>query len=42
LAERPEYVEPELDGERMLYDSRRCWLDELAAYRSATGQDGNA
>jgi hypothetical protein len=37
LPDRPEPAEPTVDRDRLLYDSRRCWLDQLAAYRRAKG-----
>jgi hypothetical protein len=35
LPDRPEGIEPGLDDDRLLYDSERHWLDQLAAYQAA-------
>ena len=35
LPDRPEADRPDVDTTSMLYDSRRDWLDQLAAYRDA-------
>lgn len=35
LPDRPEAEDPDVDTSAMLYDSRRPWLDQLAAYRAA-------
>lgn len=35
LPDRPEPAEPGVDTTGMLYDSRRHWLDQLAAYQAA-------
>lgn len=40
LPDRPEPADPDVDRHRLLYDSHRGWLDQLAAYRRAkTGGD---